>query len=508
MTISVQIIRNVLTNWGTQLIGTFVGFLMMPFVIHQLGDVKYGIWVLIMSFTGYLGLLDIGVSGSVVKYVAELKAKDDKDGLNEVCSTAFYIYSAFGILAVLFAAIIAFHLIPFFKIPFEQLSEARYVTLIVGLQIGLSLPLGLFSGYMRGIQRYDLIAIISMIFLLIRSLFIVILLLKGHGLITLALIHLISTICSGMIRIVYVYKANPDLKLKIILINKEKIRMVSHYSLFIFLYYMAIRTIFSMDSLIIGYSLAAAMITLYAIPQRLVEYLRTLIMATAVVRPTISHFDAKGQTAKIQTLLISGTKYSLMIALPVGISYIFIGDEFLSLWMGHEYSSPGYPILIILTLGIIAHISQFTSIQVLQGLAKHRVAAYTTMFEAATHLFLSIFLVQKYGLLGVAIGMTIPMVCNNIIVTPWYTCRVIGLSSIFYFKEAFLRPVISVLIFSAILYLLLNFIVIHTWVNFFAVLLIALPIYAICAWFICLSRPERDKRFQQFIAVFNSSLIK
>ena len=506
MKASVQIIRNILANWGAYFIGTIVGFLMMPFVIHQLGDMKYGIWVLIMNFTGYLGMLDFGVSGSVVKYVAEFKARNDKDGLNEFCTTAFYIFLASGVLVFLLASIIAFHLIPFFKIPFEQLSEARYVTLIVGLQIGLTLPFGFFSGYMRGIQRYDLLAIIRMTFLLIRSLFIVIFLLKGHGLISLALIHLISTICSGMIRIVYVYKANPDLKLKIILINKEKIRMVSHYSLFIFLYYMARRMIFAMDSLIIGYYLTAATITLYTIPQRLVEYLRTLIMATAVVRPTISHLDAEGQTAKIQSLLIKGAKYSLMVALPIGVSYILIGEEFVFLWMGSKYSSLCYPVLIMLTFGIIAHISQFTSTQVLQGLAKHRVAAYATMCEAAAHLFLSILLVQKYGIFGIAIGTTIPMMCTNIIVIPWYTCRVIGSSPIFYFKEALFTPFISVLIFSAILYLLLNFIVIHTWVNFFVVLLVALSIYTPCALFICLSKSERNARFQQFRAVFNSGL--
>ena len=503
MKTSVQIIRNVLTNWGSTLIGTIVGLIMMPFVIHHLGDVKYGIWVLIMNFTGYLGLLDLGVSGSIVKYVAEFKARNDRDGLNEVCSTAFHIYLICGVIAFVIATIIAFHFVPFFKIPLEQLSEAKYVTLIVGLQIGLTLPLGFFSGYMRGIQRYDLIAIIRMTFLLIRSLFIVVFLLMGHGLVSLALIHLASTILSGAVRIAYVYRTNPDLKLKILLINKEKVRLLGHYSLFLFLYYLATRMIFAMDSLIIGYYLSAAAVTFYAIPQRLIDYVRILIMATGVVQPTVSHFNAEGKIDKIQSLLISGTKYSLMIALPVGASYVFVGEEFVTLWIGPRYASMTYPVLVILTFGIIAYISQINSSRVLQGLAMHTVTAYVAICEAITNLILSIILVYKYGMVGVAIGTMIPMVCMNIMVIQWYTCRVVRLSPIVYFKEAYLTPIISVLIFSTILHLLLNLTVIHTWLSFLVVMLIALSLYMSCAWFICLSKSERNGRFQQFRAAIN-----
>ena len=110
MKASVQVIRNVLSNWGSFFIGALVGFLMMPFLVHRLGDGNYGVRVLILNFTGYLSLLDLGVSASVVKYVAEFKAKEDMDGLSEVCSTAFFVYLASGALAFLLSVVIAYNL--------------------------------------------------------------------------------------------------------------------------------------------------------------------------------------------------------------------------------------------------------------------------------------------------------------------------------------------------------------------------------------------------------------
>ena len=258
-----------------------------------------------------------------------------------------------------------------------------------------------------------------------------------------------------------------------------------------------------MDTLIIGYYLTAVAVTLYAIPQRLVDSVRVLIMATGVVQPTVSHFDAKGRSTEIQSLLINGTKYSLIIVLPVGCSYMFLGEELVSLWIGPKYASKAYPLLVILTFGIIAYVSQFTASRVLQGLAKHRVTSYAAICEAIANLVLSIALVREYGMVGVAIGTMIPMLCINIMVIPWYTCRVVGLSPILYVKEAYLTPIISVLIFSAILHVLLNFTRIHTWLSFWVVMLIGVSLYMVCVWFLCLSKSERNARFQQVRAALN-----
>jgi O-antigen/teichoic acid export membrane protein len=505
---SVQVIRNVFANWGSYFIGTVVGFLMMPFVVHQLGDVRYGIWILVLNFTGYLGLLDLGIGGTVVKYVAEFKGKKDATGLNEVCSTVFYFYLISGILAFLFAYIIALYFIPFFKIPLSQLPETRSVTIIVGLEIGLSLPLGFFSGYMRGIQRYDLLAIISMTSLLIRSLFIVIFLLNGHGLITLALIHLIATVFGGIIMILYVYRTNPDLKLRIRLINKENIRLMSQYSLFIFLYFGSLQIIFAIGSLVIGYFLMAAAVTYYAIPQRLVEYVRILIMATAVVLPTVSYLNVEGQTAKIQKLLINGTKYALMIALPVGASYIIVGKEFLSLWFSNKYSLECYPVLAILTFGIIAHVCHFASVQVLQGLARHRVAAYVSISEAIANIALSIILVHKYGIVGVAMGTAIPMIITNSIVIPWYSCRVVGISWFHFLSEAYVKPFLCVIFFVISLYTILKFIPVTTWLAFVSALSVPIVIYCFFAWLICLSKSERVDRVADCRAIAKTMFIR
>lgn len=504
---SVQILRNILSNWGSFAIGAIIQFLMMPFLIHRLGDTQYGIWALILSFTGFLGLFDFGVSGSVVKYVAEFRAKKDTDGLNRVCSGAYYVYLAAGALAFLVSVVMAFGFVQNFKIPQEAISDARWVTLIVGFQIGLTLPFGFFTGYMRGMQRYDHVAGISLAILFFRSLVIIAVVLSGHRLIAIALVHLVSTIVGGVIRAIYVFGTNPDLELRPRLVTRDTLAMVSRYSFLIFLYFMATRLVFSAGSLVIGYYLTAAAITLWAIPLRLVDELRVVTMSTGVLQPTVSHLNAEGQIARVRKLLVNGTKYSMMVVLPIAVAYLVMGDVFISLWMGPKYSAACYGVLVVLTCAVVANISQFTSTQVLQGVARHGITAYVTILEAAANLALSIVLVRRYGIIGAAVGTLVPMLCTNLIVIPWYTCRVVRFSMPRFFREGLLVPCIPALLFGAVLWTASRMITIDSWIEFMAVLAVSLAFYIISSCRLCLSREERIKRWKDMSAVIRSGTL-
>ncbi|MCX5737716.1 MAG: polysaccharide biosynthesis protein, partial [Proteobacteria bacterium] len=56
--------RNLATNWVGYGTNVAVAFFLTPFIVHSLGDIRYGIWSLVMSLVGYLGLADMGVRPS------------------------------------------------------------------------------------------------------------------------------------------------------------------------------------------------------------------------------------------------------------------------------------------------------------------------------------------------------------------------------------------------------------------------------------------------------------
>jgi O-antigen/teichoic acid export membrane protein len=52
-----------------------ISFFMMPFLVRNLGDRMYGIWTLVGSVLGYYGLIDIGLSSAVVRFISRAVRK-------------------------------------------------------------------------------------------------------------------------------------------------------------------------------------------------------------------------------------------------------------------------------------------------------------------------------------------------------------------------------------------------------------------------------------------------
>ena len=72
-----RIAQNIVSNWFALVVTTVVGFFLSPFVVHHLGNLAYGVWVLIASLVSYMNLLDLGLRGAVTRFVSKGKAQDD-----------------------------------------------------------------------------------------------------------------------------------------------------------------------------------------------------------------------------------------------------------------------------------------------------------------------------------------------------------------------------------------------------------------------------------------------
>src|SRR5258706_16247164 len=95
------ILRNIFSNWTGYLITMVAGFLLSPFVVNHLGNTGYGIWTLVLSLTGYFGMLDLGIRSSVGRFVARYLALNNDGNVNRTVSTALALLGGGGLLAVL-----------------------------------------------------------------------------------------------------------------------------------------------------------------------------------------------------------------------------------------------------------------------------------------------------------------------------------------------------------------------------------------------------------------------
>ena len=67
------------SNYAGQIIAFASLFFLTPFILRHLGAATYGLWVLVSSIVAYGSVLDLGVWGAIIKYVAEYRARGEAD---------------------------------------------------------------------------------------------------------------------------------------------------------------------------------------------------------------------------------------------------------------------------------------------------------------------------------------------------------------------------------------------------------------------------------------------
>src|SRR5215813_924994 len=98
-----HLLRSTISNYVGRFIGLIVWFALTPFVLNQLEPTLYGLWVLVGSVTSYGALFDFGISGTITKYVAEFRAKEEWENAQHLVGTALVTYLALGGFAILLA---------------------------------------------------------------------------------------------------------------------------------------------------------------------------------------------------------------------------------------------------------------------------------------------------------------------------------------------------------------------------------------------------------------------
>ena len=487
-----NIFRNVTSNWFGIVVNIALSFFLAPLTVNALGNIYYGIWTLLMQFTGYLWLFDFGVRESVIKYVAQHHAADEHEQLGRTVHTAVSLYSVVALVTLLASAGLAAALPYVFNIPPDAVSTARWTTILAGATVAQGFVFNVFVGVLMGLQRFYVMAQIGVVFGVIRAVIVAALLLNGYGLLSLALVQFGMTLASNLLVYRLAIAQLPYLSVRLVVPTREDAGRLLHYGKYVLISNIGDKIVFATDSLVIGMFMPISALTYFAIGGSLIDYFRSFITSMAsILNPLSSSLDARKQSDTVATVVLTGTKSAMLIGLPVCIGFIFLGRSFIGLWMGPEYAEPAGAVLAVLAVGHMIGLPYYSISGVLYGLGKHRIIAHTRLFEGAANLILSIALVRSYGLVGVAIGTVIPHIIVVAGVLPAMLPSFVPLQRAVYYRNTYLRTFAAAAPFALACYYVASVVRPDTYVTFFASVAFALGCYAIPCWFVGLTRAER-----------------
>ncbi len=426
---------NALSNWTTLIINIIVGFFLGRFVIRHLDGTDYGIWTLVGYFTGYYGLLNLGVGSAITRYVARYAGQGDEESLNETVSTAMTMFCCTAGLALLLSYFVAEPLARFFNVKPEHFNDFRRVVRIIGLATAITFPGNVLATIIRAHERFIAANCVSVFTTLLQAVLSVSFLWHGWGLSGVAWTAVIGEATALTANLVLCRFLTPHVRIRFGRARLRMLRTLIAYGGITTVIVVADMLRSSLNSIVIGKCISMAAVGVYGlVGARIMVYMVQLVAAPlGVLTPRFAALDGCGDHAEMRRLLVKSLAVSSTLAFGVSTMAIVFGKPFILWYAGPEFRD-SVPILWLLATGAAFALAQNPAIGFMYALNKHYLYAIATIIEGIANFSLSIVLVLRYGTIGAAFGSLIPMLIVKILVMPVYVSRVAGISVLDYVR--------------------------------------------------------------------------
>ncbi len=437
-----QAILGFVTDAGGQVVLQIATLVATPVILHLTSGSLYGFWLTVLSVLAYLGLVDLGIGISLTRIIAGMHGDNiDKEKFNRIVSTAFYLFSAAGLIFLVAGLVVAPFVPKWFKIP-----SAEFVSVISSyrwavLAGAIALPLSTFGAIVTGTQHMAVNHAIRNIVSLASLGLSIGLLCAGFGLKALSLANLFNFTTQGLINYFYARRYCPYMKLRPSLINRVDLRCLSTFGGYFQLGRVANIVATNTDAVVIAAFLGAASVSPYVLTSKLAILFSTVFASklALAVFPAVSQMFARRETKDIQRTFIGLAYYSVRLAIVGALVVALANRHFVTLWVGKDMFAGAalnavfvYWIVqdtILHAVGVIVLASGDLQKWALAGIA-----------EAAINIAATLLLIGPLGLPGVAIGTSIARTLATIYILVWI-CKKVELPLFRFVWRGLLQPI-------------------------------------------------------------------
>ncbi|HEU5340730.1 oligosaccharide flippase family protein [Edaphobacter sp.] len=463
-------------------VSMMVPFFLTPIVIHGLGTVAYGVWILAVSTVAYLNLLDLGLRSAIVRFVCAADAQQKADEVKTIVSSALWLRSLIAVVAVVAAVVLAVvfpHV--FKKVPGDLARASQITVLLVALGVAITLVSNVFNGVLAAMSRFDLLSSISMTQTVIRAIGVILILRAGHGLVALAWWEFATVTLTGIITVVTAFRIYPPCRVRLARPDRAILKLLWSHSFITFIWSIAAQVILYTDNVVIGICLDVGLVAYYAIGGSLELYSGQVVGALSTTfLPIASRLDASGDNEQLRRLLVRGTQAALAILFPISLTLFFRGKTFVGLWMGQQYSLIAGTVIQILLISQFFNAAASTPSSMMMASGKHKPVAIASVISAVLNLGLSIVLAKTVGVYGVAWGTSIATTLIFLGFWPAYLRKMLDVPILFYLWNALGKVSLCAIPFGVICAMADRYWHPHNLVIFFAQVLATLPLYGLC----------------------------
>ncbi len=435
-----RMVRGSFSRTAGMVVSMIVGFVTLPYMVDGLGPTWYGIWVTVGSIIGSYYLLDLGFAAGVMRYVAQALGTNDYERANVVVTTALVVYCVLaGVLLGVTAALVV--AVPLLVGSSPDITTVRVALALTGLSLALSFPVKAFAGIIQARVRYDVLSGVNATLTVLTAVANIIVLKRGGGIVGIAVTTTVFAQVSNVAYILISRSLLPTLRIRRGYADRALFGELLRFSSWTFLSDLANQLRYRVDAITVAWLFSASAVTHFSIGARLADYvIGALGQATNFATPVLTQLEAAGRRDALKEAVLFLTRINVLLAGYATLMLAMFSGPFIFRWMGPLYEG-SWAITLALACGFLFDYVHYPITNVMYAVGKPQRLAWVNVLEAAVNVCCSVALGYRYGLIGVALGTSIPLiVMRALFIGPW-GCHLIGLAPrTFYGSMA--RPVV------------------------------------------------------------------
>ncbi len=147
--------RSVIANWAGLGVNALLSLVMTPILLHGLGNLYFGMYMLVASVLDSCGLLDFGMRTASFRFLARHYGSGEREELDRTFASGMVITCCSAVL-ILLAALAAVFLLPrFFAVSAADRPVFRELILLLGGSVAAAFLSQILGTYLCAFRRFD-----------------------------------------------------------------------------------------------------------------------------------------------------------------------------------------------------------------------------------------------------------------------------------------------------------------------------------------------------------------
>lgn len=485
-------------------LGIIIGIAYTPVMIRLLGQSEYGLYNTVSSTISMLSILSLGFNSSYIRYYAKYKSEENEEAIYKLNGLFLIVFLIIGAIALACGLFLTENLQLVFK---DGLTETEYgiakiLMLLLTINLTVSFPMSVFSNIISAHERFIFLKLLGMLKTVVSPLVTLPLLLMGYKSIAMVTVSVSIAIITDLIYVIYVFG---NLKQKLVFHSFENglFKSLLVYTSFIAINLIVDQINLNIDKLLLTRYKGTVAVAIYSVGFSLETYYQMFSTAISGVFTPRIHLtynnaelaldDKHRQMSELFTK-VGRIQFAILALIASGL--VFFGQSFISFWAGEGYEE-SYYVALLLIIPITIPLIQNLGIEIQRAENKHQFRSIVYLIMAVLNLVLSIFLCQKYGAVGSAIGTAISLVVVNGLIMNIYYQKKMGIDIISFWKNI-CRMSVGLIVPIVLGVLSMLYIEISSKWILFGLIIGYTAIYCISMWFLGLNRYEKDLVFKLF----------